>query len=336
MLSQLNETLAPLREELTAHYAAFDGAAEAAVRARMDAEPALPALAMKARLHEVMAEEAMPVAFHGTPFAFECGLRSPKSWGMESAGTWLRDTRYGLFVEDADAAARLKEHFDAGLGHYYHYVDFDHYNIGYDTVLERGLLGLIADAEVAQPADDDAYAFLDAVVRGLRAVLRLVERFADSYEAVNPAWAAALHRVPANPPATFFEALLTLSAVREIFASFEGVGISILGCLDRHLAPYYDADIAVGRLTEAEAAELIGRYLLLTDCRFDVRHFAWAETSTTMTLGGCDDDGRPFYHPLTRIILRAHRDLGLLNPKPQCRISDSIGTLSASTWPYSQ
>jgi formate C-acetyltransferase len=260
------------------------------------------------------------VAFRGTPFAFECGLRHPSSWGVQGTGTWLRDRNYGLFVEDADVAARLKQHFDAGLGHFYHFVDFDHYNLGYDVILERGLLGLIADAEAAPAADDEARAFLDAVVASLRAVLRMMERFADAYESVNPAWAAAMRRVPAHPPTTFFEALLALSATRELFATFEGVGVSILGHLDRQLAPFYDADLAAGRITEADAAELLGRFLLFTDCRFSVRTGAWAETSTTMELGGCDDAGRPFFHPLTVLILRAHRALGLLNPKPQCRV----------------
>lgn len=324
-LHTLDERLSPLREELTAYYLAWTDTLDQAVRARMDAEADddAPGIAQKTRLHEMMAEMAQPVAFHHTPFAFECGLRPPKSWGMDSTGTWLRDRRAGLFRQDAQLTAELQQFSDAALGHFYYPVDFDHYNIGYDVVLERGLLGLLADAEaeLARQQHPDARAFLAGTARSLRAVLRLLERFADAYASVNPAWAAAMRRVPAQPPATFFEALLALSAVRELFATCEGVGISILGHLDRLLAPYYAADLAAGRLTEAEAAEMLGRYMLLTDCRFDPRHDNWAETSTTMTLGGCDDSGAPLYNDVTRLILRVHRALRLVNPKPQCRIS---------------
>ena len=45
--------------------------------------------------------------------------------------------------------------------------------------------------------------------------------------------------------------------VREVFASIEGVGISILGHMDKLLGPLYEKDIRAGVLTREEAKRLL-------------------------------------------------------------------------------
>ncbi|MHB9134421.1 MAG: pyruvate formate lyase family protein [Armatimonadota bacterium] len=328
---------AALRKELRDYYQVYDNTLEMAVRARLDgeaeAEPHMPAPLRKARMHEIIAEMTTPVIFRHTPFPFECGLRPGASWGCSGVATWMHQRYHDRF--DEEAHQRLLPYIDAGISTLWDAVDFDHYSIGYDAVLERGYLGLIEDAEaaLALAENDEARHFLTAVIRSYRALLGLIERFADRAEQLAASetdadivrrlthMATALRHVPAHPPRTFYEALLTLSATRELFATFEGVGISILGHLDRQLGPFYAADVAAGRLTEAEAADLLARYLLLTDLRFDVRS-GRTETSTTMTLGGCDADGTPVFNEVTRLILRVHQEQQLLNPKPQCRISN--------------
>jgi formate C-acetyltransferase len=133
--------------------------------------------------------------------------------------------------------------------------------------------------------------------------------------------AQTAERVPANPPQTFYEGLAALWFLREVAATLEGVGISVIGHPDRQLIGLYRADRAAGRLTEAEAHDLLARWMLPTDVRFRVREEAWPETSTCMELGGCDERGAQVYNELTRLILDVHREQGLLNPKPNCRYS---------------
>lgn len=327
----IHDIAARVRAELTAYYAAADapdGRArrEAAIRARMTAEadPALSARALKARLHEVIAELADPVCFATTPFTFECGVRPRRSWGVGGAGTWLTEHLAHRFGDDAP----LRPFSDTGLTWWYNPVDLDHFNLGYDAVLAKGVDGLRAEVRAARTDDPAATDFLDAVERSLDAFQALVDRFAEGYaaQAADSAFASrcaeALRRVPAAPPRTLFEALLTLSAWRELGASLEGVGISTLGHLDRLLYPYYAADLAAGRLTDDDAAELLTRYLVYTDCRYvDLRADTWAESSTCMNLGGCDADGTPVCNDLTFLLLRLHRALRLINPKPHVRVS---------------
>jgi formate C-acetyltransferase len=173
--------------------------------------------------------------------------------------------------------------------------------------------------------------FLEAAERSCRAVIRIAARFAQKARQMLQAEmdeqarqflgaiASTAGRVPAQPPSTLYEGLAALWFVREVSATLEGVGISVIGHPDRQLIELYCADIAAGRLTEAEARDLLGRWLLPTDIRFRVREEPWPETSTCMELGGCDANGVPVFNALTRLILEVHQDLGLLNPKPNCR-----------------
>jgi formate C-acetyltransferase len=133
--------------------------------------------------------------------------------------------------------------------------------------------------------------------------------------------AQTAERVPAHPPQTLYEGLAALWFLREVAATLEGVGMSVIGHPDRQLIELYRADLAAGRLTEEEARDLLARWMLPTDVRFRVREEAWPETSTCMELGGCDESGAPVYNELTRLILEVHREEGLLNPKPNCRYS---------------
>ncbi len=338
MPTTLPETIpdiaAQVRAELTAYYATADapdgrGRCEAAIRARMEAEAgsAPSARALKARQSEVIAALADPVCFATTPFPFECGVRPRWSWGVGGAATWITEHHAHLF-DRTGADTRAVPFNDSGLTWWYNAVDLDHFNLGYDAVLAHGVTGLLAAARAARTDDPVTTDFLDAVECSLRAFQALADRFAAGYAAragESPflaGCAAALRRVPAEPPRTFLEALLTLSAWRELGATLEGVGISTVGHLDRLLYPYYAADLAAGRLTEDAAAELLARYLVYTDCRYvDLRAESWAESSTCMNLGGCDADGTPVCNALTFLILRLHRALRLINPKPHVRLS---------------
>jgi formate C-acetyltransferase len=130
-------------------------------------------------------------------------------------------------------------------------------------------------------------------------------------------------RVPAHPPRSFYEGLAALWFLREVSATLEAVGISSIGHPDKQLIALYRLDLEAGRLDEQEARDLLARWLLPYDIRFNVRENSWPETSTCMQLGGCDEDGTPVFNELTRMILDLHQELDLLNPKPNCRFSSA-------------
>ena len=346
-----------LRQELKAYYdplrhACIERHAEyvrrrdaifAAMDAYEEAHPGIHPYLLKARLHEEIALRCDPVVFRGSPFFFELGVRPAESWGTPnpwSAGSWMllrRDAR----VQQTEKM-RWINHFRAcnpespvKLWNIWNVFDYDHHCIGYTRLLRVGLDGILAEIAErrAQPCDGEQAAFLDAAARGCRALLTIAARFAARASAMlatetDPLArqclariAESATRVPARPPRTFYEGLAMLWFLREGMASLEGIGISVLGHLDRQLIGLYRADLRAGRLTEAEAGDLLARWMLPTDVKFHVEDNSWPETSTCMELGGCDAGGKPVFNELTRLILATHRAHHLLSPKPNCRIS---------------
>ena len=300
------------------------------------AHPGSNANALKARLHEVIATRFEPVIFRHSPFYFEMGLRSAFNWGVgrgRSVGMWLKHRRTASHVDPA-ASRNLayfgEAHICSGA-----VFDEDHHCLGYTRLLEEGVNGIIErlDQRRAGTSDEDQIAFLDAAARSCRAVLRIAERFGEKAEEMleneqDPRArrflemiAATASRIPAFPPQSLYEGLAALWFLREVSATLEGVGISVIGHPDRQLIDLYRSDVAQGRLAEREARDLIARWLLPTDIRFNVREEDWPETSTCMELGGCDEEGAAVFNELTRMILELHHELGLLNPKPNCRFS---------------
>jgi formate C-acetyltransferase len=346
-----------LRDELGAYYGplrhgniAQNGAfvrRRDAIWASMDAfeaaHPGAPACLLKARLHEEIAEQCDPVLFRNSPFFFEMGVRAAESWGTPSgwsAASWMI-TRRDPRVQQTEPMRWINhfrawnEHSPVKLWNIWNVFDYDHHCLGYTQLLAVGIEGILAEIAERrrQGCTADQQAFLDAAERSNRALLRIADRFAvaarvrlagetDPQARTFLALVAdAAAQVPARPPRTFYEGLAMLWFLREAVASLEGIGISVVGHMDRLLIGLYRADLAAGRLTEAGARDLLARWMLPTDVKFHVRDSAWPETSTCMELGGCDADGQPVFNELTRLILDVHREHRLLNPKPNCRIS---------------
>ena len=346
-----------LRRELKAYYATLrhDGIEHNAdyVRRRdeifavMDAyeaaNPDAHPYLLKARLHKEIAQRCEPVVFRYSPFFFELGVRPAESWGTPnqwSAASWMhlrRDHR----VQETGKMNWI-DHFRAWntespvkLWNIWNVFDYDHHSLGYTRLLQIGVNGILDEiaAQRVRVDSPEQIAFLEAADRGCRALIAIAGRFAGRARAMleqeqDPVACQFLARiaetaawVPARRPRTFYEGLAMLWFLREAVASLEGIGISVVGHLDRLLIDHYRADLQAGRLTEGEARDLLARWMLPTDVKFHVEDNSWPETSTCMELGGCDAEGKPVYNELTRLILDTHRQEGLLNPKPNCRIS---------------
>lgn len=348
------DMLAELRQEMVEYYGPRRVARLAANeehmarRARVFAEldafaearPELPTLLLKARCHEVLAESFAPAVFPHSPFFFEMGIRPAECWGTPRANslhTWLIDRRRHLchqLPQFANLQAFSGNGGEVRVWNVNDVFDFDHHCPGYTRILDDGFAGILAEIAAARPtADARGLIFLDAAERGIRALLRCAERFAEEAErqlATEPdptvrrhleQLAAAARRVPLLPPRTFHEGLAALLFVREGIASLEGIGVSVIGHLDRLLGRLYEQDLAAGRLTREEAGDLLARWMLHTDVKFHVEDNAWPETSTCIELGGCDAAGEPLFTDLTRLVIETHRRHGLINPKLNCRVS---------------
>jgi formate C-acetyltransferase len=135
--------------------------------------------------------------------------------------------------------------------------------------------------------------------------------------------------VPAHAPRTFHEALqyywfVHLGVITEVnpWDSFNP------GRLDQHLLPFYENDIAQGRLTEEKAREL----LMLFWIKFNnqpapPKMGVTAKESNTYTdfalinVGGVKADGSDGVNDLTYIILDVIEEMRLLQPSSMAQIS---------------
>lgn len=347
-----------LREELDSYYKHYrwddrDGFPEENMRIRRriidamdsylkehpDEHPSL----IKTRLHEAMAENFEPVIFSHSPFFFEMGLRFAENWGVPASpeytvGGWMYERRKPLLAAFPEtryvrAFGGVEEQDKISVWNIHGGFDNDHHCLGYTKLLKTGLKGIIKELEERkkQPCSPDQSAVLEAMERSCRAVLKISRRFGEKAREIlegeeDPKArkflamiSEASEHIPADPPRTFYEGLAMIWFLREVTASLEAIGVSVVGHLDRLLIDLYRADIAEGRLTEAEARDLLARWMLPTDVKFHVDDNPWPETSTCMELGGCDADGNPVYNELTKLIIEVHRENKLFNPKPNCR-----------------
>jgi formate C-acetyltransferase len=192
-------------------------------------------------------------------------------------------------------------------------------------VLGEGLLarrdaGLAARARSA--GDPEAATFLDAVVETIDAVLALAGRYAAAARAFGrDDLVEVLSRVPAHPAVTFHEAL---QALRLCHAALwlSGHYHCGLGRIDQYLWPYLEADLAGGRLTQAEAQELLEEFFISLNKDSDLYPgIQQGDNGQSVMLGGQRRDGGDGVNPLTSIALKAARTVALIDPKINLRVT---------------
>jgi len=328
-----------LYEELDHYYTNFDPCGDMLLQGlheRVDGLPMDDPFGRKTAQIEYLCGACPVHIFRHTPLFFEISSGRPRhSWGgcQSSVGMYLNIQTAPLWHAPYFAALQ-KDQEEAFLTTWASPASLDHHCPGYDNLLALGVKGIIGKAKCAlsQCTDPGQQAFYQSVIRCNEALIRLAHRFAE--EARSLAEAAAdeetrLHYekiaetaeyIPANPPRTFYEALEMILFYRECVGSLEGIGISTFAQLDRMLYPYYQADLAAGRMTEADAENLLCDLLLYTEVRFETDK-AYFETSTTIELGGCDRNGQVIFNEVTQLILRAVMGIRSINTKINCRIS---------------
>ncbi|MFZ2655386.1 MAG: pyruvate formate lyase family protein [Victivallales bacterium] len=292
---------------------------------------------IKATLHETIAEKFEPVIFSHSPFYYEMGVKHAFSWGTPhqfNVGSWMFRKYHHLFEKsNPEKVKMLGVRAQHGIDVLYGYVDTDHHSVGYTKVLEKGISGVIDEALDCRSKcrNDSERNFIDAALGSMNAMIKVSKKFSekakqmleeagtDEERKFLSMIAAAAAHVPEHPPRSFYEGLAALWFLRDVTGSMEGIGISILGHPDRVLYKLYRDDIENGRLTREEAVKLAGIWMIPTDIKFDIENSRWPETSTTLTLGGCDREGNPIFNEVTEIFLEAHLKNGFINPKLNCR-----------------
>ena len=343
-----------LREELKAYYfhRADDAAAEFYKRcaALMDAtaDEKMSAMEMKVHQYRTISEQFQPVLFDTCPFYFETGTMAAQCDGAgdfrghRHAGSWTYRKNKDLFIrQDPDLwelkQAQAKELFYLICGPYND--TSQHYAFNHRPILEKGLKGVHEEAKRALESaeTEQQRQFLTAVCEGMLCLKKMSEKFAQraavlAEQADDPDTRENLRRIahsaartPWEKPESFYEALNCYAFLRKTVGALEGIGLNSFGRLDLDLYPFYARDIAGGELTDAQAYELICKFLITFDTHYDhdmkMVGYADHEMENTYVLGGCNETGTPLCNALTMMFLRATREEQIIYPKIKCRFS---------------
>lgn len=192
-------------------------------------------------------------------------------------------------------------------------LEWQHATADYQTVLEKGLLGMIEEIHESEKhhTAPERLAFLSGLLKVTNALISWANKCADralqfSETVEDPTYKAnlirlsqTLRRVPAHPPATFYEAVLTIYFC--FFADPDSVGMP-----DRYLAPFYFRDLARNTLTREQAKEYLQELFLMLQAATHYKSNVFTRGGEShFCIGGYLPNGEDGFTDLSHLILEA-------------------------------
>jgi len=195
----------------------------------------------------------------------------------------------------------------------------------WNLLLSQGLLGRkqVALATRGRLVDEHkTVEFLNSAVETIDAVLGLAARYADSArEKGRDEIADILDHVPAYPSRTFHEALQSLRLCLAVVWLSGNYHVG-LGRFDQYMWPFLCSDLQAGLLTVDTAEELLAEFFISLNKDSDLYPgVQQGDNGQTLTIGGVTPNGDSAVNELTRMVLRVSRDLAIIDPKINLRIS---------------
>ena len=216
----------------------------------------------------------------------------------------------------------------------------------YPKLLRLGLKGIKEEigcyaAQLDSDSQGEKLDFYQACRLVCDAAIAFAHRYGQLAEELakgtsDPLWQAQLQkiaqicrRVPEAPATGFWEALQSVWFI-QVIIQIESNGLSIaLGRFDQYLYPFYKEDIESGRLTRAEALDLLeGFFCKLAEINKiysneGAKLLAGPAHGQVLTLGGTLPGGKEGTNELTYLCLEADAEVRLIQPDLTLRISDS-------------
>ena len=208
----------------------------------------------------------------------------------------------------------------------------------WEELFSRGFRGLISEAKqhLAEfrpygETDMDKFYFWQAAIIVCEAVIDYARRYAELARTLAKQEADANRRaqllaiadiceyVPENPPRTFHEALQFMNFVI-VARDLENPYPTLIARMDQYLWPFLERDLREGKITLAEAADLLANAILLwgmkvvipVGTQLETHQFTYAINS--INVGGVDRDGNDATNPLSYLILHVVGLLRLSSP----------------------
>ncbi len=192
--------------------------------------------------------------------------------------------------------------------------DFDHSVPDWRVIMALGFPGMKARLEKYAVKGDPFY---EGLKIAMDAMLNGIDRFIAQGRknlSANPGSVrlakevACLERLRNGPPQTAYDMMMFVWLYFFYSEHLDGIQCRSLTELDVFLTPYYDADIAAGRTSEAEFRE-------------QLKHFLWQWGSISnywnqpVGLGGTRKDGSSEFNHVSKIILDVMDECALTTPK---------------------
>lgn len=199
--------------------------------------------------------------------------------------------------------------------------DFDHSVPDWRVIMALGFPGMKTRLEKYAVKGDPFYEGLtiamDAILSGIDRFIVQGKKNLDAIISQNGAQheierlrkeIACLERLRNGKPETAYDMLMFVWLYFFYSEHIDGIQCRSLTELDVFITPYYDADIAAGRTTEAEFRE-------------HLKHFLWQWGSISnywnqpVGLGGTKADGTSEFNHVSKIILEVMDECNLISPK---------------------
>lgn len=213
-----------------------------------------------------------------------------------------------------------------------------HLAVAYEKVLKEGLQSYedrtrrcMAALDLTDYKNLKKYYFYQAILIVIQAVRDFAGRYAalaeDQAKTAAPERAAELkemarilRKVPYAPAESFREAVQSLWMVHLVL-QIESNGHSLsYGRMDQYLDPYYEKDLASGKITQDSACELMTNLWLKTFTINKIRSWSHTQFSAgsplyqNVTVGGQTADHKDAVNPMSYLILRSVAQTRLPQP----------------------
>ena len=202
-----------------------------------------------------------------------------------------------------------------------------HMAVDHEQLLALGCRGIQeeirakqARLDVAKPDQQEQFMFLEAAWEALDGVCDFARRHAEAARELAAAEsshrrkrelldiAEMCDRVPAQPATTFREALQASHFINFCIQFAEPVGLLCPGRMDRWLEPFYQRDLAEGRITPAQAQELVDCYYIL------INEIIPRGLAIGAMVGGQDAEGNDVTNDVSFMCLQAVENTRLAYP----------------------
>lgn len=192
-------------------------------------------------------------------------------------------------------------------------------------VLSQGLLEqkqIALDRVMNYQNDPEKLDFYESAIITIDSVIDLTNRYTEEARRQNRMdLVEVLQQVPARPARTFREALQSLRLLHSVTHLIGHYQIG-LGRFDQFMWPYLRSDLNEGRLDMEQAYDLLAEFFISLNKDSDLYPgVQQGDNGQTITLGGVDQNGQTAVNELTRLCLRVSRDVSMIDPKINLRIT---------------